>query len=312
MLPSAALLFLSALPVAQESDGEAIAAHINSIFRAYIEKDREHVIATHTPDWLGFQSRSLRLVRGIEGYMVNASFGLKNGNGADHELLQIVPRVHGDIAVAPYVARYVTRRGDEENTFLYRALDIYRRDGGVWNQCGTNICVMSDDPPAYPSAADFDAFPRLRPIAARSVPEPSAEARASWKARRASAADEKRLREATIRSLASAGDVAALGELRAEDWVGFDLGSTSVLIRDGDVAPAGDPWTARVAKVELIEFESQVYGDVALVFALLRATDAAGESFLVRTAEVYRRSSDDAATWRQWASHPNPIPNVLQ
>jgi hypothetical protein len=103
--------------------------------------------------------------------------------------------------------------------------------------------------------------------------------------------------------------VHALGELRTEDWVGFELTSTEVVVRDGAVVPAEDTWSARIATGEILDFEAQVYDEIAVVFGLLRAFDADGESFLVRTTAVYRCSGDG---WRQCAAHANPIPDVLR
>ncbi len=304
-----ALLLFATSPVQQESDSEAIAAHVDAIFSAFIAKDRIGVQERHTQDWLGFQSRSLSIVRGIEGYMSNAEAALADGRGSRHEMLEIVPRVYEDIAVAPYVARYFIGTGEEAQTILYRAIDIYRREGGRWNQCGTNICVLPDNSIGYPSAAAFEAFPRLRPLAVDDPPEPSANALESWVNRRPSEADQALLRQAALLALTSVGNAEALSELRTDDWVGFELTSTKVVVRDGAVIPATDEWTARVAGGAIIEFEAQIYGETALVFALLRATEANGGSFLVRAAEVYRRVDDG---WLQCASHANPVPDVLR
>ena len=68
-------------------DRKEILAHIDSIFRAYIRKDRKTIRDTHTPDWTGFQGPSTKIERGIEAYMVNAEKSLAQVDGTGYELL---------------------------------------------------------------------------------------------------------------------------------------------------------------------------------------------------------------------------------
>ena len=51
------------------ADREAIRAHIDSIFQAFIKKDAAALRATHAPNWLGYLEGSRTMIKGVEGYM---------------------------------------------------------------------------------------------------------------------------------------------------------------------------------------------------------------------------------------------------
>src|SRR5438876_12305699 len=75
-LGSCILLFaLSALPFAvhaqddRATDREAIRAHIDSIFQAFIKKDAAALRATHAQNWLGYLEGSRTMIKGVDGYM---------------------------------------------------------------------------------------------------------------------------------------------------------------------------------------------------------------------------------------------------
>ena len=56
----------------RQADREAIRAHIDSVFQAYIKHDRSAVRETHTQNWRGFIRPSRTIVRGIDEYMNQA------------------------------------------------------------------------------------------------------------------------------------------------------------------------------------------------------------------------------------------------
>jgi hypothetical protein len=51
------------------ADREAIRAHIDSIFQAFIKKDAAALRATHAENWLGYLEGSREMIKGIAGYM---------------------------------------------------------------------------------------------------------------------------------------------------------------------------------------------------------------------------------------------------
>src|SRR5205807_10070830 len=55
----------------RKEDREAIRAHIDSIFQAFINKDAAKLRATHHPHWLGYLEGSRTMIHGVDGYMNN-------------------------------------------------------------------------------------------------------------------------------------------------------------------------------------------------------------------------------------------------
>ena len=51
------------------ADREAIRAHIDSIFQAFIKKDSAALRATHAANWLGYLEGSRTMIKGVDGYM---------------------------------------------------------------------------------------------------------------------------------------------------------------------------------------------------------------------------------------------------
>jgi hypothetical protein len=51
------------------ADREAIRAHIDRIFQAFIHKDAAELRATHEQNWLGYLEGSRTMIRGVDGYM---------------------------------------------------------------------------------------------------------------------------------------------------------------------------------------------------------------------------------------------------
>lgn len=133
------------------TDEQQILDHIHGIFRAYLNKDRETIRQTHTQDWTGFQVSSREMVRGIDAHMRNANATLDKTTPVGYELLDTEISVHGDIAIVHYLASYTYRDDvDVEHMVRLRSADIYRKDDGHWNQCGSNICLVPEpagDPP---------------------------------------------------------------------------------------------------------------------------------------------------------------------
>lgn len=131
--------------VSAEADRRAIVAHIERIFQAYVDRDRQAIRDSHTTDWTGFQGPSRRIERGVDDYMVNADRSLSAFRGTGFELLDTEVRVHGDLALVYYIARYDYLDAANQPTSLgLRALDVYRRERGEWIQSGSHITPVPD------------------------------------------------------------------------------------------------------------------------------------------------------------------------
>src|ERR1044071_8219446 len=53
----------------RKADRDAIRAHIDSIFQAFIDKDKEKLRATHHQNWLGYLEGSRTMIKAVDGYM---------------------------------------------------------------------------------------------------------------------------------------------------------------------------------------------------------------------------------------------------
>lgn len=124
----------------ETEDRKAILHHIDTIFDAFIRKDRATLRSTHTKDWTGFQGPSVKIERGIDDYMVNAEKSLEHLDGTGYELLDTEIQLYGDLAVVYYVARYDFRdKEGHAGSIPLRSIDIYRRIDGHWIQIGSHI-----------------------------------------------------------------------------------------------------------------------------------------------------------------------------
>ena len=124
----------------QSSDKQQILDHIHSIFKAFLARDRDAIRAAHTTDWTGFQGPSTGIERGIEAYMANVEKSLDAFEGTGFELIDTEVQLYGETAVVYYIARYDYKGTDGVVHGLpLRSIDIYRRDNGKWNQCGSHI-----------------------------------------------------------------------------------------------------------------------------------------------------------------------------
>lgn len=126
-----------------KSDRDMILEHIDSIFQAYIRRDRDAIRRLHTDDWIGFQGPSTTIERGIDAHMKNADASLQHFRGTGYEILDSEVQLFGDLALVFYVARYDYRDMDgKEGSIPLRSIDIYRRVKGEWNQAASHITVI--------------------------------------------------------------------------------------------------------------------------------------------------------------------------
>jgi ketosteroid isomerase-like protein len=130
--------------MSEQTDRAEVRAHIDKLFRAFIEKDRETIRRGHTNDWRGFQVKSQKLVRGIDEYMGAAEQALQSFRGRRYEIVDCEIQLHGDVAIVFYLAHYGIESDSGESELALRSVDIYRRDAAGWNQCGSNICVVPE------------------------------------------------------------------------------------------------------------------------------------------------------------------------
>jgi len=225
------------------ADREAIRAHIDSIFQAFIKKDAAALRATHAQNWLGYLEGSRTMIKGIDGYMEwndvdpKSPYGMKSYKMREFDMI-----FKGDAAFVCFVADV------ESNTPygpLHRALrisDFYTKQDGKWIQNGSDTALHQESLEEQVTA--------LRPL-----PDQM----------------RKRLldaREAVWRAF-FANDRATLEKLIPEETIAIEAGegawSNRQTIFDGaaQFAKGG----GKLVKLEFPKTEIQVYGATAVVYS---------------------------------------------
>ncbi len=136
---------LFAQPSDRAADRDAIRKHIDTVFNAYIHKDRDVVRATHSADWRGFLTSSRSIIRGIDQYMEAASGSLTGPGGmTGYKMVDYDVTFHGDVAIINYVAEIELKFGDQTSTGKLRVLDVYEKRNGEWTQIASNTAMHPD------------------------------------------------------------------------------------------------------------------------------------------------------------------------
>lgn len=140
---------LAQTPSADRSaDAAAIRAHIESIFRAFIDKDVPKLRQTHGANWRGFTPWSGHVIRGLDGYMNEATFppGTPKGQGmVRYRLSDFDVVFYGDTAVASFVADTDIVYGTEKSTQKLTLVDVYHKEPGGWIQVASNTSLHPDE-----------------------------------------------------------------------------------------------------------------------------------------------------------------------
>ena len=225
------------------ADREAIRAHIDSIFQAFIKKDATALRATHAENWLGYLEGSREMIKGIEDYMEwnnvdpKSPYGMKSYKMREFDMI-----FKGDAAFVCFVAdvESVTPNGPYHRAL--RIADFYTKTNGQWIQNGSDTALHQESLEEQVAAL-------------RSLPDQM----------------KKRLldaREAVWRAY-FAGDRATLEKLLPEETLAIEAGdntwSNRQTILDGaaQFAKSG----GKLLKLEFPKTEIQVYGLTAVVYS---------------------------------------------
>ncbi len=141
--PAAAQTLASDRP----ADAAAIRAHIESIFQAFVDKDRAKLEATHGAVWRGFTPWSGHVIRGRDGYMNEATFPPnlpKNQGMIGYRIGEFDIVFYGDTAVVSFLAEVDRLEGTEKSTQKLTFIDVYHKDPGGWIQVASNTSLHPD------------------------------------------------------------------------------------------------------------------------------------------------------------------------
>lgn len=127
------------------ADREAIRAHIDSIFQAFIKKDTAALRATHAENWLGYLEGSRTMIKGIEGYMDWNQVDPKSPYGmTGYKMREFDMIFKGDAAFVCFVADV---DANTPNGPFHRALrisDFYTKQNGQWIQSGSDTALHAE------------------------------------------------------------------------------------------------------------------------------------------------------------------------
>ena len=251
-------------------DKKAIRAHIDSIFQAYIQGDRETIRATHSTEWRGFLGQSRSIIRGIDPYMEAAQASLARPGGMvgyrmdDYDVL-----FYGDIALVPYIASLDVEFGGKRIDFKpkIRVLDVYAKEDGGWIQIASNT-VRHPETEAAIRQQPAPVSPPLREkiLAARET---------VWRAW-------------------FSNDQNVLGQVIPEETIAVGAGEEAWAGRE-TILNGAQTFAENGGKLVSLDFprtEIQLYGDVAILYTTYQMeTEVGGEtqSLAGRGTEIFVR-----------------------
>jgi ketosteroid isomerase-like protein len=227
----------------RKTDREAIRAHIDSIFQAFIKKDAAKLRETHAKNWLGYLEGSRTMISGVDGYMdwnqvdPSSPFGMKSYTMREFNMI-----FKGDAAFVCFVADVEANTPNGPSKRTLRIADFYTKEDGKWIQTGSDTELHPE------SAEEQQQIPRLL-----------------------SDQGKKRLldaREAVWRAFFS-NDRAALERLIPEETLAINAGDNNWENRKA-ILEGAERFAKSGGKLVRLEFpktEIQVYGSTAIVYS---------------------------------------------
>jgi len=227
----------------RKADREAIRAHIESIFQAFVRRDAAALRATHAKNWLGYLEGSRTMIRGVDGYMdwnyvdPSSPYGMKSYKMREFDMI-----FKGDAAFVCFVAEVEANTPNGPSRRTLRISDFYTKEDGKWIQTGS-------DTELHPESAE-EQYQTPRPLGDQM---------------------KKRLldaREAVWRAYFS-NDRAALEKLIPEETVAINAGDNNWENRKAifEGAERFAKSGGKLVKLEFPKTEIQVYGYTAVVYS---------------------------------------------
>jgi hypothetical protein len=226
------------------ADREAIRAHIDSIFQAFIDKDAAKLRATHEQNWLGYLEGSSTMIHGVDGYMnynyvdPASPYGMKSYKMREFDMI-----FKGDAAFVCFTADVESNTPNGPFKRVLRIADFYTKQNGKWIQTGSDTELHPE------SAAEQHQTPR--PLGDQM---------------------KKRLldaREAVWRAYFS-NDRAALEKLIPEETIAINAGDNNTWENRKAILDGAERFAKSGGKLVRLEFpktEIQVYGYTAVVYS---------------------------------------------
>jgi len=261
------------IPPERAADAALIRAQIEDICRAFVDKDRKTLTATHGKDWRGFTPGSDHVIRGLDGYMNEATFDPATPKGVGmvgYRLSDFDVVFYGDTAVASFLLDVDVAYGGTTRTQRLTLLDVFHNEKNGWIQVASNTSLHPEE-------------------LARRMSQP----------RMLDESERKEIltaREAVWRAF-FAGDTAALTNLLPAELITIDRGSDGFGTRASNLE-ASRGFAARGGTLTRLVFprtEFQAYGSTVILYTTYELDlQADGKKTTERGAatEVFVRQGD--------------------
>jgi hypothetical protein len=135
------------IPASRASDAAQIKREIEIICQAFVDKDRKTLEATHGRNWRGFTPESDHVIRGLDGYMNEATFDpqMPKGQGmVGYRISDFDVVFYGDTAVASFVLDVDALWGTRKVTQKLTILDVFQKEPHRWVQVASNTSYHRD------------------------------------------------------------------------------------------------------------------------------------------------------------------------
>src|SRR6266436_5784897 len=115
----------------RSADRAAIRAHIDSIFKAFINKDAAALRATHDENWRGFLEGSRQIIRGIDQYMKatggggSGPYGMTSYKMRDFDII-----FNGGSAFVTFISEVESKTPSGPAHAVLRIADFYTKKDG--------------------------------------------------------------------------------------------------------------------------------------------------------------------------------------
>jgi hypothetical protein len=142
------LTFAQAVPPERAADAAQIRAEIERICQAFVDKDRRTLTATHGKTWRGFTPGSGHVIRGLDGYMNEATFDPSTPKGQgmlSYRLSDFDVVFYGDSAVASFVLETEVAYGNDKHPQKLTILDVFHKEPAGWIQVASNTSFHPDE-----------------------------------------------------------------------------------------------------------------------------------------------------------------------
>jgi hypothetical protein len=136
------------IPASRAADAAAIKREIEIICQAFVDKDRKTLEATHGRNWRGFTPESDHVIRGLDGYMNEATFDPRTPKGqgmVGYRISDFDVVFYGDTAVASFVLDVDAVRGSQKVSQKLTILDVFQKEPHRWVQVASNTSYHGDE-----------------------------------------------------------------------------------------------------------------------------------------------------------------------